>query len=272
MTPTTQWLIDQMEAWAPAAWAIETDNVGLQIGDLTRPVHRVLCALDLSEEVLREAIRGRFDFIITHHPLISRHVQPINRITADNALGKKLMSLIGNGIGLFCAHTNLDVAPGGVNDLLFELIGLSGKESLSPSKIPELPTLGLVGHLPRPLPLAEIAAQMKEVLSSDVIRFIGQADRMISKVGLCSGNGTHPDLVRAALRKNCELYITGDVGYHLAMEAVESGMALIDGTHYATEIPIAAAIANQIKNSAEIHKMELHVECAQTNGQVFKPS
>ena len=88
---TTQWVIDAMEAWAPSRWAMESDNVGLLIGDRTRPISRILTALDLSEAVLREAVQGRFDVVVTHHPLISRYVQPINSITADNVLGKKIL-------------------------------------------------------------------------------------------------------------------------------------------------------------------------------------
>ena len=262
MAATTQWIIDIMEAWAPAEWALETDNVGLMVGDRARPLVRVMTALDLSEDVLREALRGRFDFIITHHPLISRHTQPINSITTDNALGKKIMTLIANGIGLFSAHTNLDAAPGGVNDLLFDLLGLNEKEALA--------SLGLVGYLAQPMELETLARHVEVVLSSAAIRYAGLSDRIVHKVGLCAGNGTNSMLVKAALEKKCDVYITGDISYHLAMDALEAGMALIDGTHYSTEIPIANAIADYIKKSAESHGFELVVQAAQSNGQVFK--
>ena len=270
MAATTQWIMDIMEAWAPAEWAAETDNVGLLVGDRARPVVRVLTALDLSEEVLREALRGRFDFIITHHPLISRHSQPINSITTDNALGKKIMTLIANGIGLFSAHTNLDAAPGGVNDLLFNLLGLIEKDALVPAEDSSFPTLGLIGYLPQPMTLENMAKHIRDVLSSDAVRYVGLPERMIHKVGICGGNGTSSLLVKAAFEKKCDVYITGDVGYHLAMEALESDMAVIDATHYATEIPIAQVIAEHIKKSAENHGFELTVQAAQSSRQVFK--
>jgi len=267
---TTQWIMDVMEAWAPARWAMESDNVGLIIGDRARPVNRVLTALDLSEEVLREAVHGHFDFIITHHPLITRHVQPINRITADNALGKKILTLIGCGIGLFCAHTNLDMAPGGVNDILFECLDLKEKEPLIPPENPDFPTLGLIGKLSQPMTLAALADHVSRMLSINMARYVGRGDLIVESIGLCSGNGTQPQMLQAVLAKKCDVYITGDIGYHMAMDALENGLALIDGTHYATEIPVAEVIAQYIKKAAEEQGFELTVERAKSDGQVFK--
>ena len=272
---TTQWIIDKMEEWAPEKWAIETDNVGLIVGDRMRPVSRILTALDLSEDVLREAVQGRYDFVITHHPLISRHTQPINRITTDNVLGKKLMTLIGNGIGLYCAHTNLDAAPGGVNDLLFDIVGLIEKEPLLPptknnfSSENNFPTLGLSGYLKEPMKLSELAANIAKTLNiENILRYVGPPDMLIHKAGLCSGGGTA--LLKAALEKNCDVFISGDIGYHMAMDTIESGMALIDGTHYATEIPIAKAVADYLKKAAKHSGFDLVIDISQVNGQVFR--
>jgi len=267
MQATTQWIIDVMEEWAPQRWAAETDNVGLLIGDGTRPLNRVLTALDLSEDVLREAVQGRFDFVITHHPLISRYVQPINSITADNALGKKIMTLIGNGIGLFCAHTNLDAAPGGVNDLLFDLLGLENKEYLIPPENPDAPTMGLVGVFSKDISLYELAQHVGDVLKIEHVRYIGGADRQIRKVGFCSGRGNA--LIKAALANKCDVFVTGDIDYHTAMDVSEAGMAMIDATHYASEVPVAEAIAKRVKKAAEIAGVKLVVEVSKVDGQVF---
>ena len=266
MTATTQWIIDTMEEWAPQKWAMDTDNVGLMIGDRARPVRRILTALDVTEGVLREAVQGRFDFIVTHHPIFSRHIPPINSITTDNALGKKIMTLIGNGIGLFSAHTNLDVAPGGVGDLLFDLVGLQNKEDLIDD--PENRSLGLVGYLPSAMPLSVFARHVQEALAFDGLRYSGSPDKQISKVACCGGNGT--SLVNAVKSKKCDAYITGDIGYHLAIDCVESGLALIDGSHFSTEIPIAKVIAEYLKNAAGKQGIELFVEETSVDGQVFK--
>lgn len=266
---TTQWIIDKMEEWAPAKWAVETDNVGLIVGDRSRPVSRVLTALDLSEDILREAVQGRFDFVVTHHPLISRHTQPINSITADTVLGKKLMTLIGNGIGLFCAHTNLDAAPGGVNDLLFDLLGLVGKEPLLNQVHPnEHPTLGLLGYLTEPMPLSALAEHVGRVLNMKHVRYVGPSDLQVRKVGFCSGKGTA--LVQAGLEKNCDVFLSGDIDYHLAMDTIENKMAMIDFTHYASEIPIMRVVADYIRAAAQKENFEIFVSETKTYGQVFQ--
>ena len=255
---TTQWIIDTMEEWAPAKWAMESDNVGLIVGDRSRPVSRVLTALDLSEDVLREAVQGRFDFIVTHHPLISRHTMPIKSITADNAIGKKIMTLIANGIGLFSAHTNLDSAPGGVNDLLLNIIGLVDSEPLVEPAESGFPNLGRIGYLQDMMNLADFAGHVARALSMEHIRYVGAADMQVRKIGLCGGNGT--SLINIALEKKCDVFITGDISYHLAIDTSEAKMALIDGTHYATEIPIAGAIADYLKKMAVRQGFDIAVQ------------
>jgi dinuclear metal center YbgI/SA1388 family protein len=266
---TAQWIIDVMEEWAPLNWAMESDNVGLMVGDRSRSVSRVLTALDLSEEVLREAVKGRFDFIITHHPLFTRHIQPINSITADTTLGKKLMTLIGNGIGLYSAHTNLDVAEGGVNDILFNMLALTNKEGLLLLN-ENNPPIGLIGYLQEAVSLQDLAKFVGAVLKYGNVRYVGRSELPITKVGLCGGNGTNPLFLKAALAKGCDVYITGDLTYHMSMDMQESGMALIDGTHYATEIPIAEAIAERIRRAAASKGYHIVVEKAEADGQTFK--
>ena len=270
MSVTTQWIVDVMEAWSPGRWAVESDNVGLLVGDRAKPVNQILTALDLSEDVLREAVEGKFDIVVVHHPLINRRVQPINSITTDNVLGRKIITLIENGIGLFCAHTNLDAAPGGVNDLLFDMLGLKDKEFLITPKNPDSPTLGLIGNLQQPMTMAALVGHVGKVLSLDRVRYVGKDDMQISKVGICGGNGTDPALVKIAIEKKCNVYITGDIGYHLGMEAAENGMGLIDGTHYGTEYPIAKVIMERLKKAAETQGFGLTIKMTESDGQVFR--
>jgi len=273
---TTQWIIDVMEEWAPTRWAYESDNVGLLVGDRNRPVSRVLTALDLSEDVLKEAVSQKFDMCITHHPLISRHSLPINRITTDNTLGRKLMTLMSHGIGLYCAHTNLDAAPGGVNDLLFDLFdkkvksGFESKGYLTEPESPDHPTIGLIGRLAEAVSLSDLAESVSKSLSlNGLVRYVGAPNKQINTIGLCSGNGT--SCIQAALAKKCDVFITGDISYHIAMDTLEAGMAMIDASHYSSEIPIAEAITARITAAAKKSGYNsLIVETSQVDGQVFK--
>jgi len=261
-TPTTNWLIQKMDEWASATWAEPGDNIGLLIGDKSRPVSRVLTALDLSEAVLREAVLGKFDFIITHHALI---YSPLNRITTDTAQGKKIMTCITNGISVFCAHTNLDAAPGGTNDLLFERLRLADKAPLIERKSANgeaIPPMGLIGFLSEAMPLVAFSSHVGQRLDCNKIRFMGDANKLIQKVALCGGGSMSERFVQAALAANCDVYVTGDIRHHLAMDAVEAGLALVDGTHFATEAPVAEAIASYVRVSAQQEGMELTVACS----------
>ena len=261
---TTQWIIDTMRAWAPPEWAEPWDNVGLLVGDAARPVARVLTALDLSEPVLREAVQGRFDVVVTHHPLFREGVR---HITTDTTLGKKIMTLIGNGICLFVAHTNLDVAPGGVNDVLAQRLGLEAAAPLY-TPAPGKRAMGAVGMLPHPMPLEAFAAEVGRRLDMPFApHFSGMPGKMVQRVGVCGGGGTGH--IPEALAAGCDVFVTGDVKYHQACETWENGLALVDGTHYATEAPIVPIMAQHLQQAALSQGVALEVAVSQADGQVF---
>ena len=120
-TPTIDGIADALEAWAPPGSAQDYDNVGLQVGDASRPVETGLLALDATPEVLAEAKRLDADLVVTHHPLLFR---PLDGVTADGYVSSLALRLAEAGVGLYSAHTNLDAAPGGVSFALADRLGL----------------------------------------------------------------------------------------------------------------------------------------------------
>lgn len=123
-----QTLIQYMEQLAPKYYAVEHDTIGLQLGTLNKQIERVLVTLDVTEAVIDEAIANHVDLIIAHHAIIFR---PLAKIDTDTPAGKGYEKLVKHNIAVYIAHTNLDVAIGGVNDLLAEAIGMeSGGNSL----------------------------------------------------------------------------------------------------------------------------------------------
>jgi len=260
---TAQWIIEQFEEWSPQEFAEEWDNIGLLIGDAAQPVKKILTALDATEDVINEAIAGGFDFIICHHPPV---YNPIKRITTDDSTGRKIIALIKNGIGCYCAHTNLDKAIGGVNDCLAEKIGL---KDLSPL-IPEIECecgIGRVGFLPQKMTLLSFYKELKKSIDLDSIRFCGDAEKIVQKIGVCGGDGSGSRYINAAIANGCDAYVTGDLRYHCAQEALESGIALVDITHYGGEIFVLDEIVSRLKNAA---KFSLEIFPSSINGQVFK--
>ncbi len=136
MLVTCRDIINIMEKAAPTALAEEWDNVGLAIGDPDGEVKKILVALDVLPSVIEEAIQLQVDMIVTHHPMLL--FQKIKSITADTALGSKIYRLIQHNISAFSAHTNLDIAFGGTNDVLAELAGLENIEILEETTAEEL--------------------------------------------------------------------------------------------------------------------------------------
>ena len=119
--PTLNQIIKVLNKWAMPYLAEEWDNVGLLIGSKNSDVKKVLCALDLTEEVVREAIGQKVQCIITHHPFIFK---PINYIDFESSQGSILKQLIKNDIAVFAMHTNFDSCKGGTSDIVSQLVGI----------------------------------------------------------------------------------------------------------------------------------------------------
>lgn len=116
-----------MEKWAPKDLAYDWDNVGLQIGSTKTETKKIMITLDVVESVVDEAIKQDVNLIIAHHPLLFK---PIHTIDYDSFKGKVIQKLIKHDITVYAAHTNLDIASGGVNDLLSNALSLQNKSHL----------------------------------------------------------------------------------------------------------------------------------------------
>lgn len=114
-------IIQLFESWSPRTFALEGDSVGLQIGQLNRPISKVLVTLDVTIDVIHEAIDQNCQLILAHHPPIYR---PLQNLRTDTPAGKMMELCIKHDLAVYAAHTNLDVAQGGVNDLLAEALQL----------------------------------------------------------------------------------------------------------------------------------------------------
>jgi dinuclear metal center YbgI/SA1388 family protein len=126
-----QAVIQHFEAWSPKVYAVEGDKNGLMVGTLSKPVRKIMIALDVLEEVIEEAIEEQVDLIIAHHPLLFR---PLKKIDLETAHGRIVAKAIKHNITIYAAHTNLDVANGGVNDMMADALGLKQTEVLSPTQ------------------------------------------------------------------------------------------------------------------------------------------
>ena len=184
---TTQEIFDVLDALAPQALAMDWDNCGLQVGSRNRAVNRVLIALDPFEDVCREADEIGAELIVTHHPLFFPSTSCMNE---DTALGRAASMLIRGGRTLYSCHTNLDLAKGGVNDRLAQVLGLQNVEPISAEGLLRRGTVA-----PQPLGqfLATVKATLEDVINNDNwAAYAGQ----IATLGLVSGDDPSENFVQ----------------------------------------------------------------------------
>ncbi|MCA3749080.1 MAG: Nif3-like dinuclear metal center hexameric protein [Rubrobacter sp.] len=130
MSPHARQIIEAVERLAPPELAEEWDNCGLQVGDPSSGVSRVLVALTPLPEVFDEAEREGADFLLLHHPLLFR---PVRSLDTSGYPGDLVARAVRAGITVYAAHTSYDAAPGGVSEALAGALGLEGPlEVLSP--------------------------------------------------------------------------------------------------------------------------------------------
>ena len=139
-TPNGYEVIQLFENFSPKYLAEEGDPIGLQIGDLSKKINKVIVALDVTEEVVEEAIENKVDLIIAHHPLLFR---PLKKIVPEQPVGRIVEKLINYDITLYAAHTNLDIAEGGVNDMLADALGIENTSILKVTKREKLHKLAV---------------------------------------------------------------------------------------------------------------------------------
>lgn len=240
MSLQVQNCVEIMEQLAPRELAMEWDNVGLQLGSMEKVIKSVLVTLTITESLVDRAIDQGVDLIVSHHPLIFK---PIKQIRTHTPEGRILTKLIKNDIGVYVAHTNLDQAANGLNYWLAEDLNLSAVKVLAPSDESLVTGLGRIGVVPG-LSVWELATQLKERWQSTV-RIVGDPDRWCERVAVCGGSGG--GLLHKAAMAGADVFVTGDVGYHDALEAKAYGLSVIDAGHFGTERIMVAKVADYLE-------------------------
>ena len=238
----------RIDEFAPFALQEEWDNAGILAGCMDQPVEDILCALDLNEGVLSEAIEKKAQLIVTHHPILFRGRKNLRE---DDGEGRLLCGLVRSGIGLIAAHTNFDNAVPGVNDALASALGLRDVEAFENGMrigITEIPTLGAFRR------------HAEEALGGPV-RCYGEDGRRIARVALLGGAGG--DFASQARQLGAEVYLTGEIAHHKAWDAYQEGMCVLEAGHAATELPAISMLAgalqigpNGVKWNVRVHISE----------------
>lgn len=226
-----------MERWAPIKLAEPGDNAGLLAGISTRLVQTVLISLDVTTDVISHAAQIGAQLVISHHPFIYR---PISSVTDSSVTGRLAMLAIEKGVALYAAHTNLDRASGGVNDMLCAAMGFQDVVQASDGSI------GRLARLPERLRLDTAAGKARQALGGAAARVTGPSERLIQQLYVVSGAGRHD--IAEAINAGVDCLITGEIGYHDGLEAMESGLAVIELGHYHTERPVLQQIEKHLQS------------------------
>ncbi|MCP4681755.1 MAG: Nif3-like dinuclear metal center hexameric protein [Desulfobacterales bacterium] len=230
MYPKLKDILDLLEKFAPERLAEEWDNPGLQVGSYSREIKKIFLALDPTMKSLASAFRQGAQMLLSHHPLI---FSPISRLDVNVYPGNVIVEALKSKICVVAAHTNLDLAHGGINDILADSLGFKNVEILKESREMDNAGLGRIGDLPKPDKLSIVAKRVKEVLGTEKLKMVGSGNLQINRIAVVGGSGGN--LVSLASEKGAQLLLTGDVSHHNALEAESLGIALLDGGHFLTE-------------------------------------
>lgn len=238
-------IISTMNKIVPENFALDWDNVGLIVGRRSQKINKILIGLDLTDEIIDEALTLGANMIITHHPIL---FTPMKKIS-DTAESNRIIKLIKNDICLYVAHTNLDIADYGTNFTLFNLLELEKMESFEDL---QYGSMGRVGVLKNEMKLDTFTNFVKNKLKLEKINFYGNKDEFIKKVAICSGSASHVKYFLLAKEKCCNVYLTGDIKYHDVFTAHDLNLNLIDITHNASEKIFAPALKSQLEKYCSI--------------------
>ena len=238
--PTVRQIEEALYELAPAELAMRWDNVGLLVGDPKKEVTRVLVSLDITQAVAEEAAARGAELIVAHHPVMNCKWTPVQTLREDTRQGKLLRTLVRCDIAAICMHTNLDVAYGGVNDVLAETLHLQGCQRLGEENLIRF------GTLENALPLSEFAAQVNKGLHAHGLRYV-DGGKQVYRVAV--GGGSCGDSWREILEAGCDTFVTSDVKYHDFLDASAEGLNIIDAGHFETEDPVCMTVIQYLQGS-----------------------
>lgn len=229
-------IIDLIEEVAPISLAEENDRVkvGLQIGDVSAECKGVVTALDCTLDVLKTAKENGCNLIICHHPTIYFPLQEIDFSTVE---GKIVEYAVKNGITVYSAHTNFDKCEIGTNAILMTLFD---------AKVTSTNGCLFFGEVDD-ISLRALAKKIAEVLDDKTVKVVGDLDKKIKKICVCSGGGGSTFDMKVAIEGGADVYISGDASHHGYLFAAESGLAFVEFSHFASEIVAEYAFANYLK-------------------------
>ena len=219
-------LIHRIESVAPLEAAAQWDLSGLQVASHRTNVQKMAVCLDPVPATITKALAIKPDFVLAHHPLTLKPNLP-RRL--DN-YHETLRLLLSNDVTLYSAHTSLDVNSTGPAGWLAQELDLQDVQVLKPNILGAQFGFGLVGDLKTPLDTLSFLSQISKIIPVPETTVIGPEPQIINRVAYCTGSGA--SLLDLAARAQTDIFITGDVKYHAALDAQ---IFVLDVGHHSLE-------------------------------------
>lgn len=222
-----------IEQFAPRENAAEWDNVGFLVGDDEQECTGVVVCLDCTLQVVREAVENGCNLIVAHHPFIFR---PVRDLVLTKAQTRTVAELFRQGVNVYSAHTNLDTADSGIGTALVREFG---------GKNPVREGFGFYAEVPETT-AGELARKVADALGDPTVK-VCEKDNPVKRVYVISGSGGDEESLALA-EKNADVLITGEVKHHVFTAAAQDGFAVIEYSHYYSEIICCDILFDIIKS------------------------
>lgn len=223
-------ITDLIESFAPLSLQENYDNAGLLTGNKENEARGALFCVDVTEEVVDEALELGVNMIISHHPII---FSPLKKINGGNHIERIVIKAIKNDVAIYAAHTNLDSAAGlGLSHKMAEMLGLRDIEVLEPRNDGSGTGYGAVGTLPYAEKSGDFLLRLKGTFNAEVVRHSRIHKPEVRKIAVCSGSGSF--MMDAAANAGADVFITSDVRYNSFFDA-DNRLILADIGHFESE-------------------------------------
>jgi dinuclear metal center YbgI/SA1388 family protein len=243
-------VIECMEHVAPQGLSADWDSTGWQIKTSDVEVKAMLLSIDVRPYVVQEAINKGANLILSHHPLL---FNPLKNIDLNSIKGEIIKKSVENNIAIFSAHSNLDVIQDGTSFVLAKLIGLQDIDFLVHIKDCKHLKIGwgAIGALKKTLSLGALSKKIRQSLKTDLVVALDAGKSRYHNI-IAVGAGSMSDRIPDAIRQNASVYITSDVNYHEAQEALEEGLSLIIVDHFYAELPVLYRLRELLEKDIDV--------------------
>lgn len=242
---TIREITEIIELDAPLSLAEESDRMktGFQLGALDRECSGVTVCLDCTESVVKLAVENGCNLILSHHPLI---YFPIQEIDLSLACGRTVAAALKADVTVYSAHTNFDKSPIGLNAKLVSMLGGNIVKSDGCLFFADV----------QPITVRALAKKVSELLNDNSVRVAGNLDKVAGRICVCSGaGGSDTD---KAFRGGADVYITGDVNHHSYLFAEQNDFAIVEYSHYSSEIICEKLFAEMLSSACDVKVVEAH--------------